>query len=269
MPLSIHHSKRGFTLTELTICVLIVFVLGLVLFPVFARSHGRSPGATCGSNQKEIVLGFLQYLQDYDERFPPAVSHIRADEANGTLTQSWGPDYKLKTNQHYVTGILSPYVKSNQVFEDPDLSAQGRGSFILDYMYNDLLANVKLDQVAAASLTVVTTDAENRFANAGHALTLDSGPYAAVFNQKGGCDAGQGATIGKARLRHHNGANFSFTDGHVKWFKGGSSDSVFFPPRDSASISAIDPKTKQQIGPQPGKGMTFNGRTYSATYHIR
>lgn len=281
--LSLHHSsKRGFTLTELTVAVLIVFVLGLVLFPVFAKSRGGRSHPSCASNQKQIALGFLQYIQDYDEHYPPAAQYVdlrtRPNKPTAppyVVTQSWGPDRKLP-NGEIIPGILSPYIKSNQLFiEPPDRNGKSYATeydsngFTLFYMYNDLIAGVDQAALGAVAKTVLTTDAENRFGNAGHAITLDSGPYEAKFNQQGKCDAGKGASIGQARLRHTEGASFSFADGHLKWYKGGAEDLVFFPPRESASISAVDANTKQLIGPKPGGDMLFQGRQYDATFHVK
>ncbi len=140
-------------------------------------------------------------------------------------------------------------------------------------MYNDLLVHVQADSIAAPSLTVLITGAEDRIANAGHSLSLDSYPAYATFNALGGCDADRGASVGRgARSRHKGGNNFAFTDGHVKWFKGSEDpqdDPIFFPPRQSACKSAVDPITKRLIGPKPGGEMTFNGRSYAGTFYIR
>lgn len=283
MPLSHHHSRHGFTLTELTVSALIVFVLGIVLYPVFTKPRG-SRQSSCASNQKQIALGFLQYIQDYDECFPPAAQFVdlrllpnKPSAPPYVVLQSWGPDRKLPDGR-IIPGLLSPYLKSNRLFFDPQREAPAGKRyeakynpdvFTLYYMYNDLLHGIKQSTVNAVSRTVLTTDAEDRFGNAGHALASNSGPHEAKFNRKGGCDAGKGASIGRARLRHVNGANFAFTDGHVKWYKGGVDDPVFFPPRESASVSAVDSRTKQRIGPQPGGEMLFGGRKYEATFHVK
>lgn len=274
MPSSHQSSKHGFTLTELTVVVLIVFVLGMVLFPVFARPHRGNRQASCASNQKQIALGFLQYVQDYDERYPLAVGYITLTADSGKQTtsqvflQSWGSGRKLADGR-YVQGILSPYIKSDQLFTDPIEPKSRDERFVQHYMYNDLVAGVRQSDVPAPAQSVLTTDAEDRLKNVGHALASDFNPHEANFNSKGRCDAGQGASIGRARIRHQGGANFAFTDGHLKWFKGVADDRVFFPPRESDSISAVDAKTKQQIGPKPGGDMVFQGRRYDATFHVK
>ena len=277
MPLSRHRS-RGITLTEVTVIIVYLFVLGAVLLPVFMQQPRRRHHISGDSNQKQIALGFLQYIQDYDERSPPGIGYAllpppgyvsSPGTAAPTVAARRGPDRRLPDGR-IVPGLLSPYIKSNQLFVDPQALPHRPGEFALDYLYNDLLVGVKQEQITVVSATILTTDSENRFANVGHALALDAPPVDARFNARGGCDAGEGATVGRtARFRHSAGANFAYTDGHVKWAPGGMSDPIFFPPRTSASISAIDPKTKQQTGPVPGDKMTFGGRVYIGTFHVR
>ena len=62
--------ERGFTLIELLVVIAIIAILAAILFPVFARARENARKSTCQSNLKQIMLGVLQYAQDYDERLP-------------------------------------------------------------------------------------------------------------------------------------------------------------------------------------------------------
>ena len=211
-------------------------------------------------------------IQDYDETFPPAVGYVTVAGGSGGIStdkfaQSWGPDRTLPDGR-VVQGLLSPYIKSNQLFVDPKAPKPKPNEFALDYIYNDLLTGESQAALTGVAYTVLTTNSERRFGNVGHALSLDAPPVEARFNKHCECDAGQGATVGReARFRHSNGANFGFTDGHVKWFAG-ADDRIFFPPHNSASRSAVDPVTKKPTAPIPGKAMTFGGRVYTGTFHL-
>src|SRR5262249_2138448 len=61
---------RGFTLIELLVVIAIIAILAAILFPVFAQAREAARKATCMSNQKQLALATLQYIQDYDEMFP-------------------------------------------------------------------------------------------------------------------------------------------------------------------------------------------------------
>jgi type II secretory pathway pseudopilin PulG len=60
-------------LIELLVVIAIIAILAAILFPVFAQAREKARQTTCLSNQKQIGLGLMQYLQDYDEAYPMAV----------------------------------------------------------------------------------------------------------------------------------------------------------------------------------------------------
>ncbi len=62
--------KCGFTLIELLVVIAIIAILAAILFPVFARAREKARQSSCLSNVKQIGLGMMMYVQDYDERFP-------------------------------------------------------------------------------------------------------------------------------------------------------------------------------------------------------
>src|SRR5688500_3211019 len=62
--------NRAFTLIELLVVIAIIAILAAILFPVFARARENARRASCQSNLKQIGLGVMQYVQDYDERYP-------------------------------------------------------------------------------------------------------------------------------------------------------------------------------------------------------
>jgi len=63
---------KGFTLIELLVVIAIIAILAAVLFPVFAKVREKARQTVCLSNEKQIGLGFMQYVEDYDEVFPMA-----------------------------------------------------------------------------------------------------------------------------------------------------------------------------------------------------
>jgi prepilin-type N-terminal cleavage/methylation domain-containing protein len=61
---------RAFTLIELLVVIAIIAILAAILFPVFAKAREAARKSTCSSNEKQLVLGMLMYVQDNDETFP-------------------------------------------------------------------------------------------------------------------------------------------------------------------------------------------------------
>jgi prepilin-type N-terminal cleavage/methylation domain-containing protein len=62
--------RRAFTLIELLVVIAIIAILAAILFPVFAQARDQARKSTCLSNMKQLGLGVMMYLQDYDELFP-------------------------------------------------------------------------------------------------------------------------------------------------------------------------------------------------------
>jgi prepilin-type N-terminal cleavage/methylation domain-containing protein/prepilin-type processing-associated H-X9-DG protein len=62
--------RNAFTLIELLVVIAIIAILAAILFPVFAQAREKARGITCVSNLKQIGLGIVMYVQDYDETLP-------------------------------------------------------------------------------------------------------------------------------------------------------------------------------------------------------
>ncbi|MEO6908674.1 MAG: DUF1559 domain-containing protein, partial [Abditibacteriaceae bacterium] len=117
--------RKGFTLIELLVVIAIIAILAAILFPVFARARENARRASCMSNLKQIGLGVMMYVQDYDERYP--------FDKTVTPTASW---YAL------VAPYTINYSKSGQLFRCPSSPLEIRGAGFDDFSIGNYAANV-------------------------------------------------------------------------------------------------------------------------------
>jgi prepilin-type N-terminal cleavage/methylation domain-containing protein/prepilin-type processing-associated H-X9-DG protein len=112
MPVRTGARRSAFTLIELLVVIAIIAILAAILFPVFAQAREKARQASCLSNEKQIGLGFMQYVQDWDETYPTAYQYKNNNWAAGTNGGSAG-------GYTHWSLYIWPYVKNEQVFRCP------------------------------------------------------------------------------------------------------------------------------------------------------
>ena len=207
---------KGFTLIELLVVVAIIAILAAILFPVFARARENARRSVCMSNLKQIGLGMMQYVQDYDETFP------RIYYTDGTGTQFWW-------------NVLQPYVKSTQVFYCPSSpfassSTPTNGNYGANReimpLFNDAVISepAKLATLQSAASIYLIMDFGTYSAYHNYAITSDTSvTYLPGMGDGGGtCQISSTRPTGVTDCqsgRHFGGVNIAFADGHVKWLQ--------------------------------------------------
>ena len=113
-------TPKGFTLIELLVVIAIIAILAAILFPVFQSVRENARRTTCASNEKQIGLGLIQYLQDSEETFPPTVTEREGPKSglNAIATDQDALQYSIR-------GRLAGYVPKGSatdggVWKDPD-----------------------------------------------------------------------------------------------------------------------------------------------------
>src|SRR5258708_19715381 len=103
------NKRPGFTLIELLVVIAIIAILAAILFPVFAQARESARMTSCLSNLKQIGLGTMMYLQDYDERYPNCKAWARmwtGDSLGLPSTIKPNLNYNLI---HYHHSLTQPY----------------------------------------------------------------------------------------------------------------------------------------------------------------
>jgi prepilin-type N-terminal cleavage/methylation domain-containing protein/prepilin-type processing-associated H-X9-DG protein len=191
------NARRGFTLIELLVVIAIIAILAAILFPVFARAREKARQASCTSNLKQIALGTLMYVSDYDERMMynhtpgPAATRVNWWQAIQPYTNS----YQLlhcPSSTLNIAGVGLTYGKRG--CGDSILSGEGSSAF---------WGNGALASFEAPSESIWFADWGR---GNGHRLC----PHWHVGRRY----------VGYVNpMQHNEGTNYALMDGHVKWYK--------------------------------------------------
>jgi prepilin-type N-terminal cleavage/methylation domain-containing protein/prepilin-type processing-associated H-X9-DG protein len=127
MPTPSSRAPRGFTLIELLVVIAIIAILAAILFPVFQKVRENARKTACLSNEKQLGLATMQYVQDYDETYP-LIQREPTDAEVASQKAILGSAYKNATPVLPVSWqwVINPYVKNGNT-----TSSQNTGNFEL------------------------------------------------------------------------------------------------------------------------------------------
>ena len=226
--------RKGFTLIELLVVIAIIAILAAILFPVFAKAREKARQATCMNNLKQIGLGVMQYVQDYDETYPQIYDDtipLKATATQPACTATFLPDF------------LDPYIKSMAVWSCPSNSYKPAISTTQPARFRSMNWQISpsmeviacgcqgtggrpMAEMKVPSGTVMMSEYDpNLWAAANGGARWDSAAYgfcgwACWKGMAGGC------TI------HSDGVNVIWADGHVKWGRWASFTEPMFTRAD-------------------------------------
>ncbi|MBV9867961.1 MAG: DUF1559 domain-containing protein [Abitibacteriaceae bacterium] len=188
---AILHTKTtpaGISAVELLCYIAGLLVLVFFVQPLLRHPHESDhPTTSCASNQKQLMLGIMQYTQDYDEKYPLSCT-------NSAITRGWAD-------------ALYPYVKSRQIYLCPLANAtrNSNQNDYTDFWFNNRLSGVPMRYLNRPPNTLVFGDGNDGSAQTDARYHLDSLPTPWLTDTT------------KPPYRHRGGAFYAFADGHVKW----------------------------------------------------
>jgi prepilin-type N-terminal cleavage/methylation domain-containing protein/prepilin-type processing-associated H-X9-DG protein len=217
----------GFTLIELLVVIAIIAILAAILFPVFAQAREKARSASCLSNNKQIGLAAMMYIQDYDETFM-SEPWYNNNPGDGVPVLGSG-DPGASANNY--KDELTPYIKTQQIWICPTNIPNGPLSTAppnLGYHMNgNVITRTGLAQAAieaTASLFIMRESGKGYVFNRAYLRPIP-----------GDCDdvvAYEQSNSVTNFMPHTKGYNLTFADGHAKWYLSTSAQKLAMFPKD-------------------------------------
>jgi prepilin-type N-terminal cleavage/methylation domain-containing protein/prepilin-type processing-associated H-X9-DG protein len=205
---------RGFTLIELLVVIAIIAILAAILFPVFAKAREKGRQSACQSNLRQLGMGLMNYVEDFDETYPPGWYSDPAGEARGDY-----PHWQMKISRYI--GEPKDWGQVSSIRTCPS-ALQGTN---WTYSYNVNLDYISMAEIINPTATLAFGDGTQVGAWGWGSSATFNGIAAQKDEAKGIHDQDpevDNTFARKVRYRHLGGAMFAFADGHVKWARRGT-----------------------------------------------
>ncbi len=237
-----HVSRRAFTLIELLVVIAIIAILAAILFPVFAKARDKARQASCSSNMRQIGLGFMMYAQDNDESFPGEAPNVNTpSDPGGPFDVVWpfvitpyisgAPgNWAASPTNIYVcpsndliqgvpvsdsdvaSGKALPYFQKYGVTVDTSKNAY---AWHASYSINDCIVG-EADGSGATAVNGSLLAAWQRPSQ--EYMFMEAGLKGAV-NDSDVDSNDMDKEDNEVFMKHSEGMNIVYIDGHVKWIK--------------------------------------------------
>ncbi len=237
-------TKTQFTMVELLAVIAVIAILAGLLFPAIGGARAKARAAACLSNQKQVVMGILQSLNDNGQYFYSVDYTSTSDHTNDQ--SRW--TYRLKDRKYLpdyavmrCTEVLFPAKKPGSFGEDAftfgaayiDDSNDPKG---IDFRGTKYLMDDD-DSVSPTALALGGCS-WNSSAEGGGALMAFDG-------------SGSDLPHGKLYLPHRKAANMFFLDGRAAAVSEGEvkgNDKLYYPGWSGGNAKAIKiPQNKYEL----------------------
>ena len=208
--------RKGFTLIELLVVVAIIAILMAVLMPAMQRAREQGKRAVCLSNVKQFGVSWVLYADENDQMLVNACTVPGTEgHADRTKEPCWlyfsGDTW---TTQQRIDGIkdgaMWPFVNQLAIYKCPTgIRGEQNTYAIVDAMNGAMTSIPGVSKLVVRKKTQIKRPGERM-------VDVDEGKTRTqswtIFYDRGSW--GDGGPV-----RHGQGTNFSFADGHAEYWK--------------------------------------------------
>jgi len=222
--------RKAFTLIELLVVIAIIAILMAILMPALNRAREQGRRAACLSNVKQLALAWNMYADENDDKIVNGATGFSFYDNGGWAghgkERSWihGDTGRVGTEEEVIKqnmrdGALWPYIKSEKIFRCP---TGKRGEW---FTYSIMFSMNAVDHAWVKGVPGAHVKRRNEIRPnaATRVVFIDEGrmtsdAYAVYYHQEVWFDS--------PPVRHGDGTNVSFADGHAEYWKWKGIDTI-------------------------------------------
>ena len=234
------NKPKGFTLIELLVVIAIIAVLMAILMPALNRVKEQGKRAACLGNMRQLTLTWIMYADDNDDKIvngeadeghdgqcilPTSGRHARelwwtGDDCAGGYMQGEQLPQQVQVRA-IKAGALFPYCKDEMLYRCPT----GIRGEMRTYTITDAMNGLRRDGTYTGNVgvrvgrTVLWVKRRTEIVSPGPAFRLVYLDEGRVTPDSYACHYLNGTWWDPPFVRHGDGSNVSFADGHGEYWK--------------------------------------------------
>ena len=212
--------RKAFTLIELLVVIAVIAVLMAILMPALQRAREQGKRAVCLSNVKQFGLSWVMYADENDQKIVNSCTVANSEGHNDREEPCWlyfRPEWDQETRIEGIQdGAMWPYVEQLKIYKCPTgIRGEVNTYMIVDAM-NGAISPLGITDADQAPVGVFIKRRSQIKRPGDRMVFVDEGKtspqsWTIHYNQASWWDT--------PPVRHGDGTNFSFADGHAEYWK--------------------------------------------------